>query len=466
MIKQSIHSNELSQRHYRQIVCRPRALRQQLTSIWGMSWRAGDRQNSFLGRHIRPLGSALMMVQVSYSRANSHEGIALFGVAAKVVPQTATITYDELRLFHDFSRVPAIGARGIVLDPGEERAGSRGNASWVRLGLEVDVLRRRAISWRYRLPVIPQLPEILLGFGRKETARFEITQELCRRGARRLVTNWNGDALRDLGQLDSEIREAQERVFIGLPQAQQEELLRAAWEEAFIPPTDPTNSTGLWLLPHSLTTDVYRATRLFEDFSQLMGANVFNPARLLTEKSIPNPAVELAQGIGFDLRGDLATLARTSEGLPEYLEIEQRLLDLVPVLRAQTAASLAISDLELLTAICQPDLPLVTEPALDRLTEEEQIRLMRSNLKPHISECCTDADLLAAVQCPNGPLWAAGLCQVQTLYRPPAIPLPEALLFSSELLGRSRVQATCWFDSYSAPQAPLPTAEPELALAV
>jgi len=231
-----------------------------------------------------------------------------------------------------------------------------------------------------------------------------------------------------------------------LPEEERQQLLRNTWEASFVRPTDPSNGTGLWLLPHELTTDVYRAVRLFEDFGGLVGAHVFNPARELSGRSISNPVAELAKELGFDLAADLAVLTGTAEGSPEYSQIEERLVSLVPVLRERTCASSAISDQDLLNAICQPELPLLIEPPLDCLPEGEQIRLMRSRLKPHINECCLDADILEAARNPHGPLLAAGLCRVQALHRNIQVPLPEALEFSPTVLGRTRMQAKCWYD--------------------
>ena len=245
----------------------------------------------------------------------------------------------------------------------------------------------------------------------------------------------------------------------------QEQKLRSAWDAAFVHPTDPANDTGLWLLRHELTTDVYRAVRVFENFGNLVGATVYNPAREFTGKTTPNPAPEMAKERGFDLAGDLDLLARTAEGSREYLAIEERLVALVPAVRERTCASSAISDQDLLNAICQPYLPLTVEPPLDSLAEAEQIRVLRGKLKPHIEESVTDSDLLGAARNPNGPLFVAGLCRIQVLYRNPAVPLGDALQFSPEVLGRSRVQATCWFDRWSE-QKPRPAdIEPNVALA-
>jgi hypothetical protein len=175
---------------------------------------------------------------------------------------------------------------------------------------------------------------------------------------------------------------------------------------------------------------------------------VFNPAQKLDGKAIRNPAVEFAKTQGIDLAGDLTVLADTEEGAPEFRETEQRLIELVPDFRRHIKASSAISDQDMLCAICHYDRPVTIEPALGALPEVEQLRAMRDSLKPHINQCCTDEDLLAAVQNPNGPLLAAGLCQVQTLHRNTRAPICSALAFSPEVLARDRVRARLWYDTW------------------
>ena len=55
MSKNKLHQHELSQRHFRQIVCRSMPLRKQLRSVWGMTWRPGERadQASSAGSFVR-----------------------------------------------------------------------------------------------------------------------------------------------------------------------------------------------------------------------------------------------------------------------------------------------------------------------------------------------------------------------------------------------------------------------------
>src|SRR5262245_37189230 len=134
--------------------------------------------------------------------------------------------------------------------------------------------------------------------------------------------------------------------------------LRAGWTSPFLPRS--TNSSGLTTMP---------STRMFECFESQVGAPLFNPARTLGKKMVPNPAIEVSQEAGIDLVRDLAVLANTYEGSTEFLEIEQRLIGLIPAYRRQLRASAAISDQDLLCAICHYEDPVATRPPLESLTE-------------------------------------------------------------------------------------------------
>jgi hypothetical protein len=453
-----IARHPLAQRHFRQIVCRPLALQKKMRSIWAITWRPGDHSGTFLGKGFRPLGSAAMMVQASYPRDRGRDGIGLFGVAAQLDPGSASVLFDDLRLRHDLHRAPFEGARGPILDPSEDRRGSRGNGSWVQLALDVDRIRAQAVVRNLRLPVIPKLPEIYFGYFSMEQARFEITPALRWRASANMAVSWSADSLEMLGQRNDEVFEQQQRAFSELSEDTRQERLAAAWEAAFVPPTDPANTTGLWLLPHELSTDVFSTTRVFEFFGGLTGANVFNPARKLVGRTIANSAVELAWENGIDLAGDLSLLANTTEGSPEFQAIERRVIELVPAFRQRLNASPGISDQDLLNALCHYEQPVAIEPAIQLLPDGEQVRLMRENLSPPVSECCTDADLLMAARNPNGPLLASGLCRVQTMVRDMRLPLTESLKFTCERLGRDRLEAQCWFECHSLDRRARPSA--------
>ena len=443
--KNTTPRHELSERHFKQIIRRPAALRRKLFPIWAVTWRPGGNSGSFLDKLFRPLGSPTMMTQVSYAMEGNREGIGLFGVAAQVVPQGGVVAYEDCRLQHEFHRVPFVGARGTILDPSPDRRGTRGNGSWVQLALEVDRVRQRATQRNFLLPSAPTLPEIYFGYGSKESATYQVSEALIAKTAGDIDVTWEGNGLHNL---DTQKTAAQRAAFDKLDPNVRDVWLRDTWESSFISPKDPMNSTGLWLLPHSMSTDVYRATRVFEYFGGLVGAHVFNPARKLTGRVVEqNPALEVAKEAGVDLAAVLAEL-ETVEGDddPRMAAAEAIMGSLLPAYRARLQASSAISDQDLLAAMCSYNAPVAVEPAVAALSEADQILEMRHQLRPHISECCTDEDILFAVQNPNGPLMAAGLCTIQCLHRDPRVPLAEALRFGPSELGRERVTANLWYD--------------------
>jgi len=455
----------LSKRHLSQIGRRSPELRRQMYPIWGITWRPGDWNGSFLGRKYRTLGAATMMCQVSYPQSDGREAIGLFGIAARIEPTTATVSYDNVRLYHDFHRVPFPGARGKILDPSDSGRGGHGNGSWVRLALDVDRLRERAHTNHYRLPATPNLPQIYLGYGCKEVAKFVESVELRKRAAELLEVPWTGNTLSDLVSRKAEMAEGRMQAFAVLPAETRNELLRRAWESSLVSPTAADNNTGLWLLPQELATDVYGVVRVFEFFGDLIGVPVFNPARRMSGKVVANPAIALATSKGFDLVHDLDTLAHTAEGTPEFQAIEQRLIELVPKVRKAADVSYLISDQDVLNAICQPDQPVAVEPVLENLAERQQIETVRGALTAHISEATMDCDILEAIRNPHGPLLAAGLCQVQVLQRNVRVPLKDALCFSASSLGRDRVEATFWQDSPFSSQPRSPRSLPEVSVA-
>lgn len=172
MSKQHKSWNPLAKRHFKQIFHRPDALKRDLCSVWDLTWRPGGKKSSFVGDLYRPLGAATMMAQASYQLEDGREGIALSGVTAQIDPTSLVVSYDDIRLSHDLHRVPFEGARGTILDPGQERRGTRGNASWVELALDLDLLRKRAVLQRFRLSAIPALPRFYLGYVIPERAMF------------------------------------------------------------------------------------------------------------------------------------------------------------------------------------------------------------------------------------------------------------------------------------------------------
>jgi hypothetical protein len=161
-----------------------------------------------------------------------------------------------------------------------------------------------------------------------------------------------------------------------------------------------------------------------------------------------NPAVELAAENGVDLVCELAAIATATDDSREFKAVEQRLIELLPIYRKRVNASNAIGDQDLLCALCDYSQPVVIEPALGVLPVAEQLQLLRAALEPDIADCCTEDDILAAINQPNGPLVAAGLCRIQTLGRNLRLSIDESLAFTSEQLRRERVEARLWHDRW------------------
>lgn len=456
MSKKNHDRHPLSERHFRQVVCRDVQMSRRMQSVWGLTWRPGDNTGHFLGKLFRPLGTATMMAQASYRTDNERRpGVVLYGISAQIDPNTAHVHYNALRLQHDFHLVPRTGGRRTVLDPTR-------NASWVSLALDVDQARQRATQRNYMLPAVPTLPQLYCGFGDHDQAwaTFSATPSLRRAAAGAAEITWQGSDLHDLQRYAAEVATAKDTVFASWPAEVQQQRLREAWYANILKPGDPMNSTGLWLVPQEYVTKAYGVPRIFEYFGGLVGVEVFNVSRKLGGKQVPNPAIEVAQAAGIDLKADLEKAAETLEGDPRFLEIEQRLTSLVPAYRQVVGASVSISDEDLLRAICQPERKVQIEPGLGDQAEPIQIQAMRAALRPEISEACTDADILQAVQNPHGPLFASGLPVIQCLRRDARVPLEDSMHFTPEVLGRERVSATFWY----APEELQPKASPAHAL--
>ena len=227
MSRSAHYDHPLTQRHLRQIVHRPRTWRNRMHRVWSVTWRPGNHSGSFLGNLFRPLGSPVMMVQASYPGDDGREGIGLLGVSARVDPNDASVYYDDVRLKHDFHRVPFVGARGPILDPSDDGVG-RGNGSWLKLALDVDRIRSRAANSCFRLPSIPSLPWVYFGFSRKEAARFEVTPALRDLAADAITASCTVGSLKELGRLSNDVLAAKANVFDALPQEEQNIRLKDA----------------------------------------------------------------------------------------------------------------------------------------------------------------------------------------------------------------------------------------------
>src|SRR5690606_17287304 len=105
-----------------------------------------------------------------------------------------------------------------------------------------------------------------------------------------------------------------------------------------------------------------------------------------------------------------------------------------------------------------PDAPLegTIENLVEQLGEEGAVAAVRGVLKPHLQECCDDADILEAARNTAGPLYARGLCQIQVMRRHTELDAESQFVFSPEVLRRERVRLDL---------SPLPAMSPVAAAA-
>lgn len=452
--------NPLVCQHAKKILRRGQQLRNALHHVWGITW-------NLRGRKLCRLGSASMMA-MSYHPSERGDVIETLCVVAQTDPQSGVVHYSDIRMAHDFARSPCEGARDRVLDPREEgtrtnKAYERPNASWVRLALELDRQACRSVTNNWKLPVVPVLPTFYAGYTSMDAIDLEITPAM-----KRLIATHMG---RSIGYLET------------LPEEDLKMLARAHWADLWIAPGIDMNDSNLWLINTDYTTQLVKSPRLYEDFSQMMGVDCFNPARELTEVYFHNPVRDCAETQGIDLDGTLAVIragehaaaVQVAESIDEqhdflagdydyddaepmtptefvcdYDEAVDRLLLLRNCVRGTLGAySQRFSDEEINFCVVNPDLKMKmnVESALYELGQETAVRLAREYLREHrplVNAGATDADLVKALENPHAPLYASQLCGVQIMRRDTRIDAADAFRFDPLMLNRDRVYANIW----------------------
>ncbi len=450
----------LSTAHYQKVICRGRKLQSALLPLWGISW-------NLRGRSLFGLGSASMMA-LSYHTSDHPRGmIELLCVGATTDPETGSIHYSNIRMAHDFSRNPRPGGRKRVLDPRDEgtrvRQGDRPNASWVRLGLEVDRMACRAVANNWRLPAAPVLPVFYAGFNNMSDINMEMTPALLR-----------------------EIAFHMEKPIKAVERMNPDELMglaRAHWPELWRSPDAADNDTGLWLINTAYITQFQQSARLFEDFTGMLGVECWNPAREIHDATFANPVRECAEENGINLDTTLVAIEAGAaaqdvevdevidpcysaydfyNGQPptepmsdtrftcSYDEAVENLLYLRNCVRGSLGVySAKFSDAEINFAVTNPDAPLlmtVNDPWND-MVHEDAVRLARQQLqatRPLLSLGTTDEDLAKALENPQAPLYASRMCGVQIMRRDTRMLPEQAFSFTPAALERDRVYAHLW----------------------
>lgn len=451
-------NNPLAKSHFNKVVRRSKKVKQSLAPIWLVTWHTR-------GRTFMPIGSASMLA-MSYHPAENKQGdvIELLCITAQVDPQAGCIHYANVRMAHNFALNPHEGARGRILDPRDEgtqcKKGDKPNGSWVRLALEADRAAVRAVDANWLLPAAPQLPKFWAAFPSMDAIDMEVTDAMIRDIAAH--TQKPFDEVKAMSNSDQMM------------------LARAHWPELWVAPGAEGNETGLWLIPAEYTTKLKNATRIFEDFRELVGVDCWNPARDIKAIQFGNPTRECAEHHGIDLAATLELIAKGAEpdevtvhevadphhncltdgdAVPDmtptvYHSPYDRAVDNMMKLRECVCENLGtygkdFSVDQLNAIITSPDEPIVIEieNLTDDVGEEDVVRLMRQQLeatRPIFSEGTTDADLAAAAQNPAAPLHASNMCKIQVLRRDLRIEPEDAFRFTPTTLERPGVYANLW----------------------
>lgn len=378
-MSKSESNRQLSNRRGRRMISQYYAQRipadrwESMENCVGITFRPGGFKDNFAAKSILPAGTATMF-RLSYEVQPGRKGeprlhIPVLGIKGRDLP-TGGVAYDEqahcLRV--DLSCRPREGGRGSVIDPGR-------NPSLLETALRIDKACQRTIELGRRLQRHPVYPRVLLGFTESRLPAYRDSVELRSRAARQL-----GISIHRLGQNGDLLLD---------------KLLRDTWEQAIIPPTDPRNWTETFLVDAALCPFAQGFLRIYEDFSELLGEAVFNPARTLEFEQFANPAITVFRELGL---GDSPDFNQ-----PFSDEFVGRMLDSIRCHLGESA--LLFTETDLLDGLTEPDLPLVTWDSL--------IPKLRGQLSAHANECCTTADLKSAARRPSDALWLRYACRVQ-----------------------------------------------------
>lgn len=406
-------NHPISDRHFRQVVCRPTKVSDAMMSLLILSWRPGDQSGSFLHQTLRPFASPLLVVvhyEYAITKGRARTKVNLLGYKTEVNHVTGEVYFggpDRNVFSYDFGLRPHIGAKGRILDP-------RRNPSLGYLGLEMDRIAQNYAERSYSASAIPVLPTIYLGFNDDKLPAYEDTPGLRARVAHHMhrsladIDAMGGDALKP--------------------------FLEAEWDGCFVKPGEAFNDSTLHLISHELCTRVHQSLRMFECYEELLGAEIYNPAmELLNPRdAIANPTIRVAEALGIDItqatRGD-------EDGDDELgITLEKGVREALG-----WHASLC-SEEDVIDMLMSPEEPIVPSGLNDLtdLDERNTVELMRIAVGRH-ADACADEDLVAAARRPSKPLYARGLCGVQVLRFDPAN-RPESLQFGHAELDRQRTQ--------------------------
>lgn len=389
----------LVRKYYFQVRAKPQPA--ELSNVLAITFRPNVHTGTFNGNLLRRVGTTAMIV-LSYEPHRSKPGrmtMPIRGFRAMAYAD-GSVRYggDAGCLFlHDGSLIPRVRRT-------REAINAARNASLVETLLRLDWACKKRLDWIDRLPDVPKLPRILLGFAPNEPPQFEDSPALRRLAVKELCVpverlGANGSVLLD-------------------------RLLRDVWQRHLIPPSTPSNMTGNLLVDAELCTQARRTLEIYEDFTDLVGAHTWNPARNVVPVELDNPAAKVLVRFNVDpTRSDALNL------------IDQEQLDALELAMREALGVAAdfVSRDEIYDALVEPSLPI--------LAWSNALPTLRSRLMSCISESTTDDDLLLAARHPDQPLIASGSSRIQVIRQ---LPERHGLVYSPGILGR-RIEAN--FDS-------------------
>lgn len=159
------------------------------------------------------------------------------------------------------------------------------------------------------------------------------------------------------------------------------------------------------VMPNNAITKAFTEKRAYEDYSELLGAEIANPARKILMAANPAAAVLAQNGLepGWD--------ETAPQELFEKLFGEMRQMLPLPEL---------ILDTDLIDALAEPNKPLKLSRALSDLVEQEPaavIRALRNSMPPGaaLREHITNEELLVAARNPYSPLRVGSYSRIQVV---------------------------------------------------
>ena len=271
-------AHQLSRKHRLQILHRPWELLKRLLGTYTISFRPGDRTSTFAGKLLRPIGSSVLVL-LAYESDEADPftlRMPLRGFRMDFqVDGSASYCHSDPVFDFDVVGRPKKQAYGNRLDPYR-------NPSLVDLALRMN----EACAHRRNKPrcLVPKFPRILLGFAPDQSPRFEDTAALRRIAASRL------------GLPISKLRRHGELLLT--------RLLEDVWQDQLILPGQKFNHTGLVLIDVELCSQVRSSLQVFENFSELVGVQTWNPARVVKPICVANPAGQVLREYAIDATQD------------------------------------------------------------------------------------------------------------------------------------------------------------------